>query len=453
MLRWFQMLCAKVGRPSKWRGRSIIVVPADRRSIEVASELLDELHRRYPRVNFIFVTDSPALWDLLAVRFPGDRVLPFPLPLGFFSGWFLDRLNALLVLFLGAMEARADILLARALAREAPAAVLTGNDSPGRGRTGGDDAPHTFRLHVPREAAMSEGWLGRGAGSYETQVIGPLEEAMLPAVADRLGPLIGHESPERLNVWSEFVATLAYHGVIAAAEDRIWARWIRRKYDALLTLGALRDALGNPRTILCLGNGPSSEDPRVRAEKFDCLFRVNHTWLDRGLLTEPHAIFTGTVPTVKAIRRPVIFCLRSRRAEKRVILRCLFTLRRIRIGSIERYGVIGAESFRTHQPTNGAMMLATAVALKPERLIVAGIDLFQDSRGAYPGDGATPNAYTAIHDRNMELEFILSLFANYDGELLILSEVLNNYWCSYHAEMAAAADDDWRGLSRITTAL
>ena len=49
---------------------------------------------------------------------------------------------------------------------------------------------------------------------------------------------------------------------------------------ALTDWAALNDRLGRPTTILCLGNGPSSEDPRIPPEH-DCLFRVNWVWRKR----------------------------------------------------------------------------------------------------------------------------------------------------------------------------
>ena len=44
-------------------------------------------------------------------------------------------------------------------------------------------------------------------------------------------------------------------------------RWLRPltglKFERLESLEDLRRELGQPRTLLCLGNGPSSEDPRL----------------------------------------------------------------------------------------------------------------------------------------------------------------------------------------------
>ena len=97
----------------------------------------------------------------------------------------------------------------------------------------------------------------------------------------------------------------------------------------------------------------------------------------------------------------------------------------------ERLRVMDFGDFGVFTPTNGAVKLATAVALQPKRLIVAGMDLFQHPEGSYPGDSTTPNAYTVLHDRQTELAFILSHFERLEqsgGEVVILGEVLEGHW-------------------------
>jgi len=86
------------------------------------------------------------------------------------------------------------------------------------------------------------------------------------------------------------------------------------------------------------------------------------------------------------------------------------------------------------RPTNGASMLATASALNPEKLIVAGIDLFQHPEGSYPGDPATPNAYSPGHSRQTELDYIMQLFAGFRGELVIVGDILVEAWLQFKLE-------------------
>lgn len=430
MRPWLQTLPAKLGLLAKQRGRSIVVLPADRPAVEAASELLAELRRRYPRLNFVFVTGSPALRVWLSARFPGDRVVPFPWSLGFLLGWFRVRLKVQLMLVLGRMSPPAERLLAHALAH-ATAGAIVGLDGSTclEGRRGSRDQA----LHPDHPCAAGVPATGRGGTADRLAVLGSLESASVPVIADRLVPLIAQEPPERTSRSLQLLASLARTCLIAAAEGRFFARPLGRRFEVFHTLRELGASLGHPRTIVCLGNGPSSEDPRLADLPFDCLFRVNYHWCDRGFLAEPDAVFTGMMRTIRTIRRPVIFCLHNRRVEERLILHGLLTLRRLRFASIERLGVIDAARFGAHLPTNGAMMLATAVALRPARLIVAGIDLFQDARGAYPGDPTTPNAYTSSHDRDVELKFMLDTLSGYDGELVIVSPVLDQAWRAHIA--------------------
>ena len=51
--------------------------------------------------------------------------------------------------------------------------------------------------------------------------------------------------------------------------------------------------LGEPKSILCLGNGPSSEDAGVERAGFDCLFRVNWIWQRRTRHSNPDVVFTA----------------------------------------------------------------------------------------------------------------------------------------------------------------
>jgi hypothetical protein len=73
-------------------------------------------------------------------------------------------------------------------------------------------------------------------------------------------------------------------------------------------------------------------------------------------------------------------------------------------------------------------MLATAVALRPSRIIIAGIDLFADPAGPYPGDASTPNAYVPVHERSLERDFILASLEKFEGELTIIGRALAELW-------------------------
>lgn len=195
-------------------------------------------------------------------------------------------------------------------------------------------------------------------------------------------------------------------------------------------ISGLAQGLGHPKSILCLGNGPSSEGEAVRKVRFDALFRANHGWLDRGFLVEPDMVFTGMQTSMKRLPTPIL-CVLGETAEKVLLM---VRAKNFFAGRL-RYFVAGdnkagldlaiRDGFR---PTSGAVMLAVAVALKPEKLIVAGIDMFQHPDGSYPGDNKTPNAYTATHSRDAEEAFMFRQLERFDGELVILSDIFRQAW-------------------------
>lgn len=192
----------------------------------------------------------------------------------------------------------------------------------------------------------------------------------------------------------------------------------------------LQRRLGKPETIMCLGNGPSSEDTRLNEMRPDALFRANHVWMKRNRFNRPDMVFTGMQASMKKIRNAVI-CVLGDTTEKVLLM---VRARNYLFGKLE-YCVAGGSSklvelnrHESFRPTSGAVMLCVAVALKPQKLIVAGMDMFRHPDGAYPGDQTTSNAYTATHDHDHELAFILTQLNRFQGELVIVSEVLQAEW-------------------------
>src|SRR3546814_11606792 len=112
-------------------------------------------------------------------------------------------------------------------------------------------------------------------------------------------------------------------------------------------------------------------------------------------------VFTGSSSTLSAVR-DAIFGLETIRSEARLLVSRLLPPRlgRLRYAAIERLGLFLYEPrLRDVRPNNGAIMLATAVALQPRHLVVAGVDLFNHPAGAYPGAAVTPNAYRSEESR------------------------------------------------------
>src|SRR3546814_16757742 len=85
-------------------------------------------------------------------------------------------------------------------------------------------------------------------------------------------------------------------------------------------------------------------------------------------------VFTGSSSTLSAVR-DAIFGLETIRSEARLLVSRLLPPRlgRLRYAAIERLGLFLYEPrLRDVRPTNGAIMLAPAVALPPRHLVVAG---------------------------------------------------------------------------------
>ena len=190
-------------------------------------------------------------------------------------------------------------------------------------------------------------------------------------------------------------------------------------------LDALRQRLGNPDTILCLGNGPSSEDPVVFEVQYDALFRVNHLWQQRGRLIHPDVVFVGTPETLKKVR-PCIYGFSSVRKEYGMLLRNLWTSgpQPIEYCTVERLCNF-QEYSRTDKLSNGTLMVMVAAALRPKRLIIGGIDLYRHPDGRYPGDFHATNNYAPTHDRNIELDVITATLREFPNELVIIGDVLH----------------------------
>jgi hypothetical protein len=219
-------------------------------------------------------------------------------------------------------------------------------------------------------------------------------------------------------------------------QSRLWARvspiLSSRRID---DWARLRARLGSPRSVLLLGNGPSSEDPRLAGVEHDCLIRVNWRWRDRGLLTNPDLVFVGDPATMSSIRS-CIFAFWNVPLEKGMLLRRLATRgpRPVEFVTMERLSAVIRDREWPARPTNGALAVLAATALQPERLTIAGIDLFRHPAGRYPGEVLARNDYSHVHSMETDLAIIQLALRGYRGELVVLSEILRQ-------ELAARCDD------------
>ena len=112
-----------------------------------------------------------------------------------------------------------------------------------------------------------------------------------------------------------------------------------------------------------------------------------------------------------------------------------------RSGGVARATVLGES--RGGRPIHIVTLAADGPIPETERpavLIVAGMDLFSDPRGSYPGQSATPNAYAAAHDRDVEARCILATLAAFSGELSIVGDVLKARWAEHQTGAQAPGD-------------
>lgn len=196
----------------------------------------------------------------------------------------------------------------------------------------------------------------------------------------------------------------------AALDGRLPLQW---RYRRLAGLDALRDHLGRPERIFCLGSGPSSNDRAAvaAAEAADAVFRVKHRWLRSGKIARADVAFTGTPATAAALPRATILA-QDRTTAGRIALARAWRAgwKPLTLGVVEDLAPGYAMAFDDGaRLTNGAAMLAMAVALQPRRLIVAGVDLYSHPDGAYPGEAQVENAYAPAHDAARERDFALAM--------------------------------------------
>lgn len=335
-----------------------------------ADGLVRSLRRRVSTDRFLFTARDALACAWLRERYPNDNVLPLPLPIAPLLDRFFAQLNPRLVIVLGNAEGLSLRLLERARSRGLE--ILSAAEASG-------------------DAAAFQAALERSF---------PDERLADPTAPRRMASL----AQTALGRW-----------IVALQSRRRLASW-----------DELRRRLGNPRSILCLGNGPSCEDPHVPAVDHDCLMRVNWRWLERGMLMRPDMVFVGDLRTPRKLAG-CVFGFRDLAWEAEVLLRQVVfggSLRALEHFTLERVPSLVTERHWTALPTNGAVMVAVAAALAPERLTIAGMDLYRHPAGRYPGDRSPENDFPQMHDAEVEIEIIAAALAAFGGEVTILSEAL-----------------------------
>lgn len=430
-------LRARLGRVRFEGERTLWILGHSRAEFEAAVDLVEALMARYPRVDMVLTAPQPDARAWLRARFPRAVVLPPPLPFGFAAAGVVLNLNVRGLVILSAVSPADRAALKAANGRASPAVVCAA--------AGGDavspQVPERIDHHFVASPAAEQRLAAAGVAPQQVTRLPDEAPARGAAFMAVMAPLLAQDMKlmrSRQRPVRRFIEGLALRAMGSPSLRRLLAPKVRRLDD----LEALRAALGNPRTILCLGNGPSSEDPGIADIRYDSLFRVNDLWLKRGLLTRPDLVFTGSKGALAAVKG-AIFALHTVRSEARLLVGPLLRPQTwgFRYATIERFGLfIDEPRWAAVRPTNGAIMLATAVALQPERLVISGIDLFSHPAGTYPGDTRTPNAYTPGHDPDQELAILLEALGRYRGELVILSSALRERWDAFRAAGRAASN-------------
>lgn len=413
---------ARLGLPARETERTLWIIGDDRAGFEAFAPTIAAVSNRYDRLSVLLSARDAALRAWLAERFPSCRVLPLPCGLGVRS--YLKRCDIRVAVFLEPV-------------REVPRGLASGLRRRAITTLSGGVGGSPPQLG-PRLAAACEARIEVDPGAMPQAASAGPRGMPVQAVVDLLGEMLARDLKplrRRRRGIGWMISDLT--------RDAHWRRllaWRLIRYD---DLDALRAALHSPQTILCLGNGPSSEDPALDTIGYDAMFRVNHGWQQRGKFTAPDVVFTGGKPSMRAVGS-AIFGLQTPDAAARFATVRTFNpaFRRSRFFDAHDLAPsLRAFDWGVLRPTNGAVMLAVAVALQPARLVIAGVDLFRHQAGSYPGDVTTPNAYSPGHSLESELAFLLELFDRYTGELVIVSDALRAEWEAHRAGADAGQFD------------
>lgn len=391
-----------------------------REAFDSVAALLERVSVEQPRLRTVVSASSPELRNWLAERFPAYPVCALPAGNRSLAEAYVRRSNIRAVIMLeDACPPGASLV--HALQRQAICLLaLTARDgAPVTAALIASAAEYQLRIDATETASAPAGSDGEGRVAVS-----------LSQASGMLGEILGRDLKERRAARGGNGSLWRY--VVNNCGSWPFSLRLRRFRDA----AALNAGLGAPRTILCLGNGPSSEQPELLRERYDALFRVNHKWLEREFLCDPDVVFTGSRPAMTSLKR-VVFGLQNEHQARRLAALAVLDPRRARTGffTVDDINPHASDfAWETLRPTNGATMIAAAVALQPRRLVVAGIDLFQHPDGSYPGDKETPNAFSPAHTRAAELAFLLAMFDRFRGELVIHGEVLAREWQRHRDE-------------------
>ena len=370
-----------------------------------ALRLLREIMRERPHVRLVLTSADPATVEYLQRSFPDDFGGAAPWSTGGAVRRFFARVNPRLLLLLDGGRSLGARPVEEVVARALPlVAVALGG--------GADAVPHVA------QALRASGARGRRVQLADAS----------PAAALRAAAALQDVLPE-----SPALPRVRQAWRVPSVRDRVGQS---RAWAAAATLlsgrriddtHALRERLGAPRSVLVLGNGPSSEDPRLADLAYDCVIRVNWRWQQRGIFVAPQVVFAGDPGTMTRIDG-AIFGFWNVALERAMLLRRLATRgpRPVEFVTMERMSAVIRDVDWPARPTNGALAVLLAALLAPERIVIAGIDLFRHPDGRYPGEALARNDYSHVHEMETDLGIMELALHDFDGELVIASDILRD---------------------------
>jgi hypothetical protein len=423
-MRWWLL---RSGVFPRSRNRTLCVHGSEPADFAAAEALLTDLRAAFPRLMLRLISPRRETVRWLEARYPDEVVLPTPWGVRYFVRRFRRNTHPGVLIVLRSLDGVPRPLLAGFERRKLAVTLVDGESTPAlttRCRSlarlcmrSQKDVKRLLDAGVSAERVVHSGALGGDARESST-ASDPSGLIARRRTLDALESLLRADRDTRqANPWR-------WRGALVATP--LGRRLLERSGERIDSFEELAERLGRPDTILCLGNGPSSEHPKLRELRFDALFRVNWLWIKREFLTRPDVVFTGEPYTLVRVDKACIFGFRTIREEVRAFRRRLLrpALPRLRFFTYERLdGFLDRRDWGA-RPTNGAVMLATAVDLRPRRLVIAGIDLFADPAGSYPGRADIANAYVPVHDREAELSIIRAALDRYTGEVEIIGDVL-----------------------------
>jgi len=404
----------RFGLGMRYRGPHIWIHAEHSEAVVEAGPLLRQLLHENPRYRLMATSPCRSIRAAIESGFPGAVVLPPPAGGDYLVRRLFGCLRPHLLLVLGMPETLRPAVFHRAARFPLPVILIAGgavSAVPPRVRR----RMRQITVFLVQDEASRQALLVAGADDDKVQMAPA--GAMLPAIHAALRrdwSILGQPDLEGLVGLGRVVL-----------QSRAGGYLLRRRATAIESLEGLREALGAPRSILCLGNGPSSADPRLPGLAADRLFRVNHRWLAAGFMTGADMVFTGDAGSVARLA-PCLFGFRTIEEERQILMHHALRPRaaRFRYATAQRLPVAVSEARWTARPTNGAAMIAVAAALQPQRLIIAGIDLYEHEAGIYPDEPGAPGGYLLLHDREVELEIIRRALDGYSGEVAVLSQPL-----------------------------